>query len=292
MTYVTFDINIVDQRNEPVEGVHAVLLSTDLRTRYLEGTSDADGTVQGLVPDGTYELRLFRSDARTGVFRVVVEDTLDPQAVTVEIDLWSPEDAADPALCRIYELFAGMNGPVDGQVFLSLTEQVVIREGTTFLPSMAYGLIQRGRFAAEVPRNAKVLAGIPGSHARVEFTVPDRPSARLTDLMFPYAVSFVPEQPPPSTLAINDAFDMLFITNLSDTRVVPLNEVPGVWSIAEGSEEGLRLDPLATGIRVTALASGTYRVVYTPYPAFTPFPDTPAVRRQSLPVAEFTVVVP
>ena len=289
MSYVPVVFSVIDQNDEPVEGAAVVVLTTDLRSRYLEQTTNADGEVSGLLPDGTYEVRLFYPEARTPPFSLTVPDQAEPYRATLDIEKRSPMDAQEPGMCRVYEMFRTTNGEAQGTVSADLTESLVIRGGTVFVPSQENYPITRGLFAAELPRGAKVLFAIPGSHARVEAVIPDRPSARLTDLMFPYPAQYTVDPSYSSPMALGSTQEILAEATLSDTRTVPLSEIPGQWSVEPAT--GLTITPTGAGLLVTANEAGSYEITFTPDRPMMVFPEHPAVIRTSTPTLALTLAV-
>lgn len=188
--YVSSD----DAAPSPISGVTVVALTASNLTIAGEAITDSSGRAALLLPNGSYEIRLFKMGvAFNGVYTAVVDDV----AVNVFDVVGSPRTmpvALDPRLCRCSGRFVGLNNqPVkNSQVRFSakaesgfqtpkvVDGQMVSADGLTMKTD------DNGYLTVDLLRGAELYVTFAGEEDVVwNIKVPDRASINLIELIHP-----------------------------------------------------------------------------------------------------------
>jgi hypothetical protein len=252
-------------------------------------TTNSSGIAGFDIPDGVYELRLYK---RNVVFGGPVAITvLGNGAYTVTGTLMLLPVATDPLLCRCTGRFVGFSGQPLANVTLVFTqrgdtENIVPRVFDSQLVGQSDLIAHtntEGFITLDLIRTGEFKLSISGEELVWDFRVPDRSSANLIDLLHPQPVSLTWDP----TLAPANAITV----QVGQTITVPVSLVLSNYEVLNNGATELWLAYLNSdsiiapaaigdaGMEVTGGAVGTAQISASARQGFYPrrVPDPPVL---------------
>lgn len=192
----------------PLQGVAVAVLDPQTMTLVAIGSSDADGRAAFLLPGGTYEARFFKAGiAFTNPKSLEVNEPALPESPNGFSVSGLPFGVfgvpVDPRLCRCVGRFVNyQNQPVaNSLVSISMDADLTqkspkVVDGSMVSPSsMEVRTDQNGFVVLDLLRTGKYWVVFAGEEEEPwSFTVPDRASANLIELIHPQPVSLTYDQ--------------------------------------------------------------------------------------------------
>lgn len=221
------DVYVFDDALVPnaIQGADVTLLDPNTSAVVAFTATNSNGKAGFSVPDGTYEVRIFKRGYGSGVHRLVVDAlaTTNKFDAAVE-DLTALPVSPDSRLCRCTGRFVNLDGrptkgvtfklqakvPYGGQIPKIVDGDLVFADGMA-LRSDAQGLVSVDLF--RTGQYHAIFAGEDDTTWCIE--VPDRSSVNLIDLLFPAPVLLRWDQ----TAAPADAVTLA----VNETKAVPVS---------------------------------------------------------------------
>lgn len=231
-SYQSVDVVVQDSSplHDPVEGVLVRVLSSDGRTIYTQGTTDADGRVGFTLYTQVYSLRFYKFQASFQQPQLIEvlegaggDPPDDPNEFVVYGDVFVPPIANDSRLCRASGYFRDITGAPQRYLDLLFIGQFapVLLEGAGVVSERrAIRTDDEGFACIDLIRCAIYTATVEGLEDSLrEVRVPDSPSVNLPDLLFPIVQSVSFDPPGPYSLAVGATLEVT-------PTVVGSNKVP------------------------------------------------------------------
>jgi hypothetical protein len=188
-------------------------------------TTDVGGEAAFDVPDGTYEVRVFKDGYSSVVSQIVISalETSNEFDITIEsLRVLAP--ATDARMCRCTGIFVNYEGrPLKGVAFRVMADletglqipkvvdgKLVVSDG------MAFQTDENGKIVVDLYRGGHYHAVFAGEDDTTwSFTVPNRSSVNLVELLFPTPVLVTWDQ----TVAPDNEIEVL----VGETVAVPVS---------------------------------------------------------------------
>lgn len=195
-----FIVNIVVRSDalvpQPIPDVIVSLVSTAPFALAARATSDALGIAGFSVPGGEYEVRAFKMGVLFSVARIQVTES-GTYDLSGTLMVFPP--ATDPRVCRCTGRFLTFENRPIADMLVYVTQARDLKQKTPKLvdgnhvtpAKMEFRTDKNGYVTMDLYRTGEFLITFAGEEDEVwNFKVPDRPSANLLDLMYPYPLSF------------------------------------------------------------------------------------------------------
>jgi len=277
--YRAVNLLFVDQIDQVLPGVHAKVFTTSM-VGVASGTSDANGLVPLLLPDGVYEIRHFTEGVVARSTKLVVEGS--GVEITVRVDKTLPGEATDPRYCRIYEHFAAPDGAeIEGEVTVLPFEPVTATPSSLYPFAPLRRTLRKGLVEFSLVRGRTYAFSLPAVEGTTVATVPDQGKARLSDILFPY-ITKVLAASTSFTVAVGQLLEIPIDALRSDGAIPRPEELAYRWVF---DSTLIQVGTIQGKVCVTGVRAGTATLSLRNGPLVegTSYPVQPSIQRNHYP---------
>jgi hypothetical protein len=257
---VAINLKAVSPQGTPLEGVTLTVFSEDLSVRHLVGQTDQAGMLTGMLYDETtYEIRSYRPDSTPMTYQLVLGVDEPAQELEMEVRIWAPGDSVNPTMCRVYETFFAPSGEaVEGFVAIKALDVVGTAHGLISRSGVDRKLV-RGHLTVDLPRGVIMQFELPGTESIPHAPIPDLPSARLSDFLFPYLQVVQLSSSTPISLTVGQ--EVVLTVEYINSAGVVVEDGANAFSLAwTYDSEVLSLSVEGSSLRLRGLVAGSTEV--------------------------------